>query len=191
MNRMKRDEESCESGPPGFSRRSGGTEKRGESRRALTRFALSGFSRTGQGQEEIQGLTRGRMCMLFWEESETGKKMNRMAAKRCPRFQNPVNPVILSKASIEILQTSRGWETVKRLWLRGWFEYFKHSHWTTFGSLDRWIRMGLRSLLRKRHKRKGRGRGSDHQRRPNADFTDLGLFSLTVAPASVRQSACR
>ena len=73
--------------------------------------------------------------------------------------------------------------------LRGWFEYFQHSHWTTFGSLDRWIRMGLRSLLRKRHKRKGRG--SDHQRGPNAYLTDLGLFSLTVAPASVRQSACR
>jgi len=36
--------------------------------------------------------------MLFWEESETGKKMNRMAGKKYPIFQNPVNPVILSKA---------------------------------------------------------------------------------------------
>ena len=117
MNRMKRDEESCESGPPGFSRRSRGMEKRGDSARALTRSAFSGFSRTGQGQEEIQGLTRGRTCMLFGDETETGKKMNRMAGKEFPGFQNPVNPVILSKASIEILQTSRGWETVKRLWL--------------------------------------------------------------------------
>jgi hypothetical protein len=53
--------------------------------------------------------------MLFWEEPETGKKMNGMAGKEFPGFQNPVNPVILSKASIEVLQRSRGWETVKRL----------------------------------------------------------------------------
>jgi RNA-directed DNA polymerase len=75
--------------------------------------------------------------------------------------------------------------------LQGWFEYFKHSHWTTFGSLDRWIRMRLRSILRKRHKLKGRGRGADHQRWPNAYFTDLGLFSLTAALTSVCQSARR
>jgi hypothetical protein len=36
--------------------------------------------------------------MLFWEEPETGKKMNGMAGKEFPGFQNPVNPVILSKA---------------------------------------------------------------------------------------------
>ena len=115
MNRIKRDEESCESGPPGFSRRSGGMERRGEFARALTRSAFSGFSRTGQGQGEIHGLARRRMRVLFREKPETGKKMNGMAGKGCPGFQNPVNPVILSKASIEILQRSGGWETVKRL----------------------------------------------------------------------------
>jgi len=55
------------------------------------------------------------MRVLFREKPETGKKMNGMAGKGCPGFQNPVNPVILSKASIEILQRSGGWETVKRL----------------------------------------------------------------------------
>ena len=34
--------------------------------------------------------------------------------------------------------------------LRGWFEYFKHSHRTTFRNMDGWIRMRLRSILRKR-----------------------------------------
>ena len=34
--------------------------------------------------------------------------------------------------------------------LRGWFEYFKHSYQTTFTALDGWIRMRLRSILRKR-----------------------------------------
>jgi RNA-directed DNA polymerase len=67
------------------------------------------------------------------------------------------------------------------LTLRGWFGYFKHSYKPTFPSLDGWIRGRLRSLLRKRHKKKGRGRGSDHQRWPNAYFADCGLFSLVTA----------
>src|ERR1700682_5118073 len=32
--------------------------------------------------------------------------------------------------------------------LRGWFEYFKHSHPYTFTTLDGWTRMRLRSILR-------------------------------------------
>jgi RNA-directed DNA polymerase len=67
--------------------------------------------------------------------------------------------------------------------LRGWFEYFKHSYRTTFPRLDSWIRMRLRSILRKRIKRKGRGRGNDHQRWPNAFFQEQGLFSLVAARA--------
>ena len=65
--------------------------------------------------------------------------------------------------------------------LRGWFEYFKHSHRTTFRPLDAWIRGRLRTILRKRHKGKGRGRGRDHQRWPNAYFAELGLISLATA----------
>ena len=68
--------------------------------------------------------------------------------------------------------------------LRGWFGYFKHSHWTTFAPLDSWVRMRLRSLLRKRAGRRGRGRGADHQRWPNRFFAEQGLFSLTTAHAS-------
>lgn len=71
--------------------------------------------------------------------------------------------------------------------LRGWFNYFKHSHYTTFPPLDGWIRMRLRSILRKRNKLKGRGRGRDHQRWPNAYFAELGLFSLVAA----REKACQ
>jgi RNA-directed DNA polymerase len=67
--------------------------------------------------------------------------------------------------------------------LRGWFEYFKHSYRTAFPELDGWIRMRLRSILRKRHGRSGRGRGADHQRWPNAYFAEQGLFCLTAAHA--------
>jgi len=75
--------------------------------------------------------------------------------------------------------------------LRGWLEYFKHSHPTTFLPLDRWIRMRLRSILRKRRGGRGRGRGSDHQRWTNAYFAKLGLFSLTAARGLAVQSARR
>jgi RNA-directed DNA polymerase len=75
--------------------------------------------------------------------------------------------------------------------VRGWFEYFKHSHHTVFGGLDGWVRMRLRSILRKRAGRRGRGRGSDHQRWPNAYFAELGLFSLKAAHALVVQSSRR
>jgi len=73
--------------------------------------------------------------------------------------------------------------------LEGWYEYFKHSHHTTFGPLDGWIRMRLRSILRRRTGRKGRGRGRDSQRWPNSYFTKRGLFSLVEAHRSELESS--
>jgi len=75
--------------------------------------------------------------------------------------------------------------------LRGWFEYFKHSYRTTFPSLDGWVRMRLRSILRKRKGGRGRGRGRDHQRWRNAYFAEQGLYSLTTAYALASQSSRR
>jgi RNA-directed DNA polymerase len=75
--------------------------------------------------------------------------------------------------------------------LRGWYEYFKHSHRTTWERFDRWIRMRLRSVLRQRHRGKGRGRGRDHLRWPNAFFRAQGLFNLGAAAASKGQSSLR
>jgi RNA-directed DNA polymerase len=72
--------------------------------------------------------------------------------------------------------------------LRGWFHYFKYSHRTTFPRLDKWVRMRMRSILRRRAGRRGRGRGRDHHRWPNAYFTDLGLFDLTTAQGAFCQS---
>ena len=65
--------------------------------------------------------------------------------------------------------------------LRGWFEYFKHSNRWTYRPLDKWTRMRLRSILRRRAGLRGRGRGADHQRWPNAYFDALGLFNLEAA----------
>ncbi len=74
---------------------------------------------------------------------------------------------------------------------KGWFEYFKHSRKRTFSYFDGWIRMRLRSILRKRQRRTGVGRGFDHLRWPNAYFAEFGLFSMATAHAEVCQSSRR
>jgi RNA-directed DNA polymerase len=74
---------------------------------------------------------------------------------------------------------------------RAWFEYFKHSYRTTFPPLDSWIRMRLRSILRKRHGVRGVGRGKSNFRWPNKHFAEQGLFSLKAAHAAVVQSSRR
>lgn len=66
---------------------------------------------------------------------------------------------------------------------RGWMGYFKHSIANVFPDLDKWVRGRLRTILRKRHKGKGRARGRDHQRWPNVYFAELGLISLALIRA--------
>jgi RNA-directed DNA polymerase len=75
--------------------------------------------------------------------------------------------------------------------LRGWFTYFRYSHPTTFPRLDCWVRMRLRSILRKRAHREGVGVGWDNQRWPNRYFVACGLFSLVTAHEAIRQSSSR
>jgi RNA-directed DNA polymerase len=72
--------------------------------------------------------------------------------------------------------------------LIGWFGYFKHSVLRSLATIDSWVRMRLRSILRRRAGLRGRGRGGDHQRWPNAYFAEQGLYSLVAAHALARQS---
>ena len=72
--------------------------------------------------------------------------------------------------------------------LRGWFGYFKHADKRAMREMDGWVRMRLRSILRKRRDRRGRGRGSDHQRWPNTFFAAAGLFTLEQAHLRACQS---
>jgi RNA-directed DNA polymerase len=72
---------------------------------------------------------------------------------------------------------------------RGWYEYFKHSRREYLTWQDTWIRMRLRSILRKREGRRGQGRGLDHMRWPNAFFVEQGLFTMTTAHARLCQPA--
>ena len=75
--------------------------------------------------------------------------------------------------------------------LCGWIEYYKHSNPCPIRALDGWIRGRLRSILRRRRNKRGRGRGSDHQRWPNDFFSAQGLFSINAALVAARQSSSR
>ena len=75
--------------------------------------------------------------------------------------------------------------------MRGWFEYFKHSNKWTFKPLDGWIRRRLRSILRRREKRRGISRGWDNLHWTNKFFENHGLFSLAAAHESLLQSLKR
>ena len=107
-----------------------------------------------------------------WPREKSSKKMRATIRRKTRRTNGHALSTII--------------EDVNRT-LRGWFEYFKHSHKTEFTQQDSWVRMRLRSILRKRHGLAGRGRGADHQRWPNAYFGTRGLFSL----ASARTSSCQ
>ena len=61
--------------------------------------------------------------------------------------------------------------------LVGFYNDFKHARASSLAEMDRWIRVRLRSILRKRAGRCGKGRGLDHHRWPNSYFTKLGIFN--------------
>jgi RNA-directed DNA polymerase len=75
--------------------------------------------------------------------------------------------------------------------LRGWFTYFRHCQWSVFRDLDGWIRDRLRSILRRRLRKRGRALRVDHQRWPNVFFQQHGLYSLSAAHACFVQSSMR
>jgi RNA-directed DNA polymerase len=113
--------------------------------------------------------------------------------KRTPRAKSleKLKDTIRSQTKRSAGRSLRAIIDTLNLTLRGWFEYFKHSHRYAMEDLDPWIRMRLRSILRKRSGKKGRGRGSDHQEWKNAFFAKQGLFSLAAAHAAARQSSRR
>ncbi len=70
-------------------------------------------------------------------------------------------------------------ETIQRInrSTQGWFNYFRHCHWSVFRQYDGMIRRRLRRLLLKRH-RLNRQHLSRTRRWPNAYFTKHGYISL-------------
>jgi len=65
--------------------------------------------------------------------------------------------------------------------IRGWIRYFRGGVHNVYEAMDRWLRGRLRSILRRRRGRRGRDRGPDRQRYPNAFFARHGLIPLASA----------
>ena len=70
---------------------------------------------------------------------------------------------------------------------QGWFNYFRHCHWSIFRAYDGMIRRRLRRLLLKRQRR-NRKRLSRTQRWPNAYFAERGFMSLNATHVRFVQS---
>jgi RNA-directed DNA polymerase len=77
--------------------------------------------------------------------------------------------------------------------LKGWYAYFKQVHPNVMKETDSWIRMRLRSILRRRAGRRGRSRKLENIQWGNHYFQEHGLFSLLAAReeemANLRQGA--
>jgi len=71
--------------------------------------------------------------------------------------------------------------------VQGWFNYFRHCHWSIFRKYDEMIRRRLRDMLAKRHRRNPKRLPRNH-RWPNAYFTERGLYSLNTAHVRFVQS---
>jgi RNA-directed DNA polymerase len=114
---------------------------------------------------------------LKWPRKKSLKKLKEAIRPKTKRTRGQSLEVIIEDVNLT---------------LKGWYEYFKHSHWTTFRPIDSWIRGRLRSMLRKHNRKKGRAKTpQDHQRWPNAYFAERGLLSLETANALARQSSTR
>ena len=119
----------------------------------------------------FQTTRRGRLAR--WPRKKSEQKLKETIRAKTKRTNGHSLQVIIA----EVNRT-----------LRGWFGYFQHSCRGTFESVDRWVRMRLRSILRKRAGGRGHGLGLDHQRWPNAFLAGQGLYSLVTAHAAARQS---
>ncbi len=125
----------------------------------------------------------------FWRSQSDGRVKRFIRPKSVRKFKEAIKP-LTKRNNGHSLETIA--ERLKPK-LRGFFGYFKHASVSTLRGLDGWVRGRLRSILRKRAKLRGRGRGRDHQRWPNHYFVALGLFSLEnawrAATTSLRKGA--
>jgi RNA-directed DNA polymerase len=126
-------------------------------------------------------IPRSSFCFLGYEFVRTskGKLLRKPRKSSLKKLRDKVRNFSRRTSGCSLKQTIEKLNPI----LRGWFEYFKHSHPSELIALDSWIRMRLRSILRHQRKMKGRGRGADHRRWPNNFFMNAGLFSLTQARA--------
>jgi RNA-directed DNA polymerase len=113
----------------------------------------------------------------FWRGKTSGRIRRFIRPKSKRKLREAIKP--LTKRTNG--QSLKAIVTKLRPKLQGYFNYFKHASEGALNDVDQWVRGRLRSILRKRAGRRGRGRGLDHHRWPNHYFNELGLFNLEAA----------
>ena len=72
--------------------------------------------------------------------------------------------------------------------LRGWHAYFNRSVPNVLEAMDQMVRRRLRSILMKRHRKRGSNWQLANRLWPTAYFTELGLYSMAPIRVTGRQS---
>jgi RNA-directed DNA polymerase len=72
--------------------------------------------------------------------------------------------------------------------VKGWYAYFRASIPNVFSTLDGWVRARLRSIQRRRWKRRGISKGRENREIPNRWFAERGFFSMAEAHVRRLQS---
>lgn len=130
-----------------------------------------------------------RLPRLPVQKSKRGKAIRLVRPKTLCRLCDTIKPVT-RRTNGKSMGCAVG--QINRTF-KSWYGFFIHVEASELEGIDGSMRMRPRSIPRKRCGRKGRGRGSDHQRLPNRCFTNLGLScqldARAVENASVRKRA--
>lgn len=113
----------------------------------------------------------------FWRGKTSGRIRKFIRPKSMKKIREAIKPITRRTSG----QSMSAIAQKLRPRLEGFYNYFKHASASALAEMDRWIRVRLRSILRKRAGRRGKGRGLDHHRWPNSYFASLGLFNLEEA----------
>ena len=113
----------------------------------------------------------------FWHGKTSGRIRRFIRSKSAKKFRETIKPFTRRTSGQSMSAIAQKLEPR----LEGFYNYFKHARASSLAEMDRWIRVRLRSILRKRAGRRGKSRGLDHHRWPNSYFTSLGLFNLEEA----------
>jgi RNA-directed DNA polymerase len=113
----------------------------------------------------------------FWHGKTSGRIRRFIRPKSLKKFKAAVKPFTRRTSGQSMSAIAQRLKPR----LAGFYNYFKHARASALEEVDRWIRVRLRSILRKRAGRRGKGRGLDHHRWPNSYFAKLGIFNLKAA----------
>lgn len=108
-----------------------------------------------------------------WPRAKSQEKLKETIREKTPRTSGQSLEEIIGKVNLT---------------LRGWHAYFRRSLPHVLGELDQMVRRRLRSILMKRHRKRGIDWRQANKLWPNAYFAGRGLYTMAPARAMRRQS---